>query len=84
MFEILKRTIFSHLTLYKTSDCNVIPNSYLRAIQVKTKCRLQEPYIALRGEKVIEKLFHAKNCKLFQVSLLDGPKTHYFLGESFG
>lgn len=84
MSELLKRMIFSHLTLYKGSDCNAIPNSCLRAIQVKTKCRIQEPYIALKGEKVIEKLFHAKICKLFQVRLLDGPKTHYFLGESSG
>lgn len=84
MFEIPKRTIFSHLTLHKGSDCNVIPNSCLRAILVKTKCRTQEPYIALKGKKVIEKLFHAKNCKLLQTSLLDGPRTHYFLGESFG
>lgn len=41
-------------------------------------------FFALEGKKVIEKLFHAKNCKLFQESLLGGPKTHYFLGESFG
>lgn len=69
MFEILKKTIFSHLNSHKGSDCNAIPNSYLRAIQVKTKCRIKEPYIALKSKKVIEKLFHAKNCKLFQVSL---------------
>lgn len=50
----------------------------------KLKHRIQESYIALKGEKVIEKWFHAKNCKLFQVILLDGPKTYYFLGESFG
>lgn len=66
----MKRTIFSHLAVYKGGEWKEIPNIRLRAIQGQNKCGIQRLTLPLR-EKNHRKEFQGKECKL----LLDALKA---------